>query len=156
MQKELGFSAGVQRLKTPEKNLLGVLTPNPVKKDITGEAELRRTLQNPIGTASLKEIVKPGKKIATTTSGITLVFALGSHRKHTPEKQKKLAGEHAFNEITCIDGDANDCVHIAVTQRGTPVDIVRCVAEADRRICLGNIEYHCFAGCSGGTKAIML
>jgi len=42
-----------------------------------------------------------------------------------------------------------------VTQRGTPVDIVRCVAEADRRICLGNIEYHYFAGYSGGAKAIM-
>ena len=87
MQKELGFGAGVQRLKTPEKSLLGVLTPNPVEKDLTGEAEVRRALQNPIGTASLKEIEKPGKKIATTTD-ITLVFALGSHSKHTPEKQK--------------------------------------------------------------------
>ena len=29
------------------------------------------------------------------------------------------------------------------------------VAEADRRICLGNIEYHYFAGYSGGAKAIM-
>ena len=60
MQKELGFGAGVQSLNIPDQNLLGV---------------------------SLKEIVKPGKKIATT-SDITLVFALGSHRKHTPEKQK--------------------------------------------------------------------
>ncbi|MBP3653332.1 MAG: nickel-dependent lactate racemase [Clostridia bacterium] len=182
MQMELGFGAGVQRLEIPEKNLLGVLTPNPVEKDLTGEAEVRRALQNPIGTAPLKEIVKPGEKIAVITSDITrpmptykvmpalldelyaagvkaeditLVFALGSHRKHTPEEQKKLAGERAFNEITCIDGDASDCVHIGVTQRGTPVDIVRCVAEADRRICLGNIEYHYFAGYSGGAKAIM-
>ncbi|MBP3411558.1 MAG: nickel-dependent lactate racemase [Clostridia bacterium] len=182
MQMELGFGAGVQRLEIPEKNLLGVLTPNPVEKDLTGEAEVRRALQNPIGTAPLKGIVKPGEKIAVITSDITrpmptykvmpalldelyaagvkaeditLVFALGSHRKHTPEEQKKLAGERAFNEITCIDGDASDCVHIGVTQRGTPVDIVRCVAEADRRICLGNIEYHYFAGYSGGAKAIM-
>ena len=29
------------------------------------------------------------------------------------------------------------------------------MAEADRRICLGNIEYHYFAGYSGGAKAIM-
>ena len=35
------------------------------------------------------------------------------------------------------------------------MDIVRIVAEADRRICLGNIEYHYFAGYSGGAKAIM-
>jgi nickel-dependent lactate racemase len=83
------------------------------------------------------------------------VFALGSHRKHTAEEMKKLAGERAYAEIACIDGDADDCVHIGVTRRGTPVDIVRTVAEADRRICLGNIEYHYFAGYSGGAKAIM-
>lgn len=35
------------------------------------------------------------------------------------------------------------------------MDIDRRVAEADRRICLGNIEYHYFAGYSGGAKAIM-
>ena len=29
------------------------------------------------------------------------------------------------------------------------------VAHADLRICLGNIEYHFFAGYSGGAKAIM-
>ena len=38
---------------------------------------------------------------------------------------------------------------------GTPVDITRVVAEADYRICLGNIEFHYFAGYSGGAKAIM-
>ena len=182
MQMELGFGAGVQSLNIPDQNLLGILTPNPVEKGLTGADEVLRALQNPIGTPPLKEIVKPGEKIAIITSDITrpmptykvmpalldelyaagvkaeditLVFALGSHRKHTPEEQKKLAGERAFNEITCIDGDAGDCVHIGVTQRGTPVDIVRCVAEADRRICLGNIEYHYFAGYSGGAKAIM-
>ena len=35
------------------------------------------------------------------------------------------------------------------------MDIVRVVAEADRRICLGNIESHYSAGYSGGYKAIM-
>ena len=35
------------------------------------------------------------------------------------------------------------------------MDIFRVVAEADRVICLGNIEYHYFAGYSGGAKAVM-
>ena len=182
MLMELGFGAGVQRVEIPDENLLGVLTPNPVEKNLTGEAEVRRALKNPIGAKPLGEIVKPGEKIAIITSDITrplpsykimpvlldalyaagakkeditLVFALGSHRKHTPEEQKKLVGERAFNEITCIDGDSSDCVHVGVTSRGTPVDVVRCVAEADRRICLGNIADHYFAGYSGGAKAIM-
>jgi len=182
MRIELGFGAGVQALEVPDQNVMGVLTPNPVEYELTGEAEVVRALNNPIGTPKLSEIVKAGEKIAIITSDITrpmptykvmpalldelyaaginkeditLVFALGSHRFHTPEEQKKLAGERAFNEIKCVDGDASDCVHIGTTSRGTPVDVVRCVAEADRRICLGNVEYHYFAGYSGGAKAIM-
>ena len=44
---------------------------------------------------------------------------------------------------------------MGTTDKGTPVDITRSVAEADFRICLGNIEFHYFAGYSGGAKAIM-
>jgi nickel-dependent lactate racemase len=179
---EFGYGAGVQSVELDRKNLLGVLKPNPVSVNSTGEAEVRRALRFPVQSKCLKDIVRSGEKIAIITSDITrpmptykvmpllldellsagvlisditLIFALGSHRKHTEPEMKKLAGERAWNEIICVDGDASDCVHIGVTKRGTPVDIVRVVAEADRRICLGNIEYHYFAGYSGGGKAIM-
>ena len=182
MRYELGFGTGVQAVEVPEKNLMGILLPNEVERGLTGAAEVERALKAPIGSPRLCEIVKPGEKIAVITSDITrpmptykvmpalldelyaagikkeditLVFALGSHRKQTEEERKKLSGERAFSEIRCIDGDASDCVSYGKTSRGTPVDIVRSVAEADRRICLGNIEYHYFAGYSGGAKAIM-
>ena len=86
---------------------------------------------------------------------ITLVFARGVHRAHTDAERRHLAGERAFSEITCIDSDPEDCLCLGTTRRGTPVEIMRAVAEADRRICLGNIEFHYFAGYSGGAKAIM-
>ena len=182
MKTELGFGNTTQQLNVPEKNLIGVLMPNRVAHELTGEEEVKRALAQPIGTPRLKDIVRPGEKIAVVTSDITrpmptykvmpalldemyaagvdpkditLVFALGSHRAQTDEERKKLAGERAFAEVRCVDGDPGDCVHIGVTKGGTPVDITRAVAEADRRICLGNIEYHYFAGYSGGAKAIM-
>ena len=182
MEIELGFGAGVQKLAVPDENLIGILLPNPVEHALTGEEEVLRALSEPIGTPRLGEIVHPGEKIAIVTSDITrpmpsykvlpalldelylagvkkeditVVFGLGSHRKQTLDEQKKLVGERAFAEVKCIDGDDSDCVHIGTTRRGTPVDIVRPVAEADRRICLGNIEFHYFAGYSGGAKAIM-
>ncbi|MPM20252.1 Lactate racemase [bioreactor metagenome] len=182
MEIELGFGAGVQKLAVPDENLIGILLPNPVEHALTGEEEVLRALSEPIGTPRLGEIVHPGEKIAIVTSDITrpmpsykvlpalldelyaagvrreditVVFGLGSHRKQTPDEQKKLVGERAFVEVKCIDGDDSDCVHIGTTCRGTPVEIVRPVAEADRRICLGNIEFHYFAGYSGGAKAIM-
>ena len=182
MRFELGFGTGTQKLNVPDENLIGVLLPNRVEHALTGLQEVARALQNPIGTPYLKEIIRPGETVAIVTSditrplpsdqilpllldelyeagvskdNITVVFGLGSHRKQTPEEQKKLVGANVFSEIKCIDGDDSDCVHYGVTNRGTPVDIVRIVAEADRRICLGNIEYHYFAGYSGGAKAIM-
>ena len=182
MRLSFGFGTSTQEVEVPEKNLVGELHANAVPTGLTGEAEVRRALAEPIGTPRLGEIVKPGEKIAIVTSDITrpmptykvmpalldelyatgvrreditLVFALGSHRHHTDEERRRLAGERAFSEIACVDCEPTDCVHMGVTKAGTPVDITRVVAEADRRICLGNIEYHYFAGYSGGAKAIM-
>ena len=182
MMLEFGFGTGVQTVQVPEENLLGVLHANQVPLELTGEAEVRRALEAPIESPRLRELVHPGEKVAIVTSDITrpmptykvmpplldelyaagvrreditLVFALGSHRKHTEEERRKLAGERAWNEIACVDSEPADCVRMGVTGAGTPVDITRVVAEADRRICLGNIEYHYFAGYSGGAKAIM-
>ena len=171
-----------QDVNVKDDVVLGILEPNEVTVDLTDEAEVKRALENPIGSPRLKDIIKAGEKIAIITSDvtrpmatwkvmpalldelyaggakkedITLVFALGSHRKQTDEERHHLAGDRAWNEIKCVDSDPDDCIHLGKTEHGTPLDITRVVAEADRRICLGNIEYHYFAGYSGSSKAIM-
>jgi len=180
----LAFKIGArtETVQVPKDTLLGVLEPNQIQVAQTGEAAVRSALEHPIGSPRLGQIVHPGEKIAIITSDITrpmptwmvmpalleemyaagvapgditLVFALGSHRSQTDQEKQHLAGERAWREILCVDSDPADCVHLGITQNGTPVDIDRRVAEADRRICLGNIEYHYFAGYSGGAKAIM-
>lgn len=182
MKIDLGFGKGVQTLKVVDENLMAVLIPNEVEHESGGREAVERALRSPIGSGPLHDIVKPGEKIAIITSDITrpmptyevmpavleelsaagvkddditLVFALGSHRPHTEEEMRKLAGGEVFDRIRCVDSDRSDCLHIGKTKNGTPVDITRIVAEADRRICLGNIEFHYFAGYSGGAKAIM-
>ena len=182
MVLEFGFGNGVQKVSVDDNNVMGILRANEVTPPKSEEAEILRALHNPIGSKAIGDIVKPGKKIAIITSDITrpmptykvmpllldelyaagvaakditLVFALGSHRKHTPGEMQKLAGDRAWNEIRCVDSDPKDCIHVGITTAGTPVDITRVVAEADYRICLGNIEFHYFAGYSGGAKAIM-
>ncbi len=182
MRLSFGYGDGEQIVTLPDQNVLEILTPNVVELGLTGQEAVADALQNPIGTPRLSQIVKPGEKIAVATSDmtrpmpsylvmpllldalyeagvkpedITLVFALGSHRKHSAAEMEKLAGARAFSEIRCVDSDPADCVHLGETKNGTPVDITRVVAQADRRICLGNIEFHYFAGYSGGAKAIM-
>ncbi len=179
---KFGFGTGIQEVEVREDRLLGILNANDVPVELTGEAEVRRALDAPIGAPVVEQVVRPGEKIAIITSDITrpcptwkilpallerlyqagvareditLVFALGSHRGHTPQEMEHLAGEEAYRQIRCVDSDPKDCIRLGVTSRGTPVDITRVVAQADKRICLGNIEYHYFAGFSGGAKAIM-
>lgn len=163
-------------------SVLANLRPNAVEVDQTGVEEVIRSLQHPIESAPLRELVFPGEKIAIITSDITrplpsykilpaildelcgagipdcdimIVFGLGSHEGHSEERKRALVGDAVYDRIRCLDSDPDDCVRIGITSRGTPVDVYRPVAQADRRICLGNIEFHYFAGYSGGAKAIM-
>jgi len=182
MKYKIGYGKGTVEFDIDEKNFLGELLPNKVDMGLTGGDEVKRAIENPIGTKRLKDIVRAGEKVVIITSDITrpmpskvvlpyvieelklggidekditIVLALGSHRKHTDDEKKYLVGEEVYSKIKCIDSDSNECIHMGTCKNGTPVDIFKIVAKADRRICLGNIEYHYFAGYSGGVKAIM-
>ena len=182
MKLEFGYGKTVQTVEVPEKNLMAVLTANPMDHQRRGAEAVRWALEHPIGSPRLRELAKPGQKVVIVTSDvsrplpsydvlpsvldelyaggvkredITVVLALGSHRHHTEEEQRRLVGERCWSEVRVEDSTPEDCVSMGVTSRGTPVDISRTVAEADFRICLGNIEFHYFAGYSGGAKAIM-
>lgn len=183
MEFEVGYGGGVQRFSLPREQWMGTLMATPVEeKGLTGEAAVEYALDHPINSPALEELVRPGQKVVIVTSDIsrpmpscrvlpsvlkrlekggvsmgdvTVVLALGSHREHTEAEQKKLVGEEVYRTVRCEDSTATGFVRIGTTSFGTPVDIARRVAEADVRICLGNIEYHYFAGYSGGGKAIM-
>ncbi|VBB05761.1 Hypothetical protein LUCI_0972 [Lucifera butyrica] len=182
MEFNFGFGKKTVNFHVKDENLLGEILPKQLEVGLVNEAEVKRAMESPIGTKKLKELAIPGKKIVMITSDITrpmpskvvlpividelraagvkdsditVVFALGSHRAHTEEEKKYLMGEELFGRIRCVDSNVKDYKHLGTTQGGTPVDIFTEVAEADMRICLGNIEYHYFAGYSGGAKAIM-
>ncbi len=182
MHFKYGYGKGFMEFDIDENNIIAELGQNNVETVLIGEAEVRRAFQNPIGIGKLSTIVKPGEKIVIITSDITrpmpsklvlpplieelteaglayeditVVFALGSHRKHSEDEKKYLVGDEIIHKIKCVDSDVNQCKMLGTTTRGTPVEIFDVVANADRRVCLGNIEYHYFAGYSGGAKAIM-
>jgi lactate racemase len=166
----------------PPANLLGVFYPKPVPKMTDEVYLLRQALDNPIGTRPLKQIVHPGQKIAIIISDLTrpapsgrmlppllkelqaagipeedvfIVLALGLHRPMTDGEIEAVLSADIKRRYQVINHDPLDTVHLGVTTRGTPVDIFRPLVEADIRICLGNIEFHYFAGYSGGAKAIL-
>ncbi len=182
MKLEFGYGKGIQTVNIAEKHLLKQLLPLSGEGGIDEYAEIERALNEPVGSDIIESLFKPGEKVAIVISDITrpmpsykvlmhiidrlnkagipdsditVVSALGSHRRQTKEELIRLAGKECFERVKVVDSDPDDCVRFGVTRRGTPVDITRAVAEADKRICVGNVEFHYFAGFSGGYKAIM-
>ena len=145
------------------------------------QAEIRRALAAPIGAPRLAELAASARSAAIVVSDVTrpcpsfrflpalleelaplapeeisILFALGGHRPHTPEEQARLVGEEvAASGARLIDLDAAGCVPVGTTSRGTRLEVFRPYLDADLRICTGNIEYHYFAGFSGGAKAVV-
>ncbi len=182
MRFRYGFGRTFKEFEIDDKNIMAQLKHNSIDTQLTGLDEVKRALEKPIGTERLSAIVKPGESIVIITSDITrpmpskivlpplldelseagvsceditIVFALGSHRKHTEDEKKYLVGEAVYSKVKCVDSDITRCRMLGTTSRGTPVEIFDQVADADRIICLGNIEFHYFAGYSGGAKAVM-
>ena len=178
---EMGYGKKKIKFSIPTKNVLTCVRQNEISADNSADI-VAEAIKNPIGSPRLADIVSVGEKIAIITSDITrpmpskkvlpslleelkeigvkdeditIVFALGCHRKHTEDEMKYLVGDDVFARIKCVDGDMDDCINKGKTSFGTPIDVARPVADADRVICLGNIEYHYFAGYSGGAKAVM-
>jgi len=134
---------------------------------------VRDALVDPVSSPRLSEIA--GRHVAVLVSDITrpvptsqilpsllrelegrevsIIFALGLHRRQTRAEQARILG--STWGYRCLEHDLEDCLRVGVTGRGTPVEIFRPVVEADTVVCTGGIEYHYYAGYTGGCKALL-
>lgn len=85
-------------------------------------------------------------------SEIKAIFALGTHRRMTEDEERLLLKDCA---IPHMQHDPKRCISVGKTRRGTPVEILEDAASSDLIIATGNIEYHYYAGYSGGAKAML-
>jgi len=161
---------------------LGEEVAPPVAPSAADEqAEIRRALAEPIGAPRLSELAAAARTAAVVVSDatrpcpshrilpalleelsplrpeqISILFALGGHRPHSPEEQVRLVGEEvARSGVRLLDLETSRCRPVGTTSRGTRLEVFEPYLEADLRVCVGNIEYHYFAGFSGGAKAVV-
>jgi nickel-dependent lactate racemase len=143
---------------------------------------LSEALAHPIGTLPLRQLVQPGQAVAIVTSDLTrpcpsekllpfiaqeleaadvpngdvfIVLGLGLHRPMTDEEIDRTVSPEIRRRYRVYNHNPENTELLGYTTRGTPVEFFRPLVEADFRICLGNIEFHYFAGYSGGAKAIL-
>lgn len=172
----------VQEVEIDQEHFLGILEHRPVSKSAPAGLGLEAALACPVGSTRLREMVAPGERVAVVTSDITrpfpsrevlpavlwelaaggvrrqditIVLAIGNHRFHTEAEKVRLVGEEVYKHYQVLDADGSQALPVGTTSRGTPLQIFAPVAEADRRVLLGNVEYHYFAGYSGGVKALV-
>ncbi len=159
---------------------------SPFVPGLPDEAQaLREALRHPIESAPLAARVKPGDRVVIAHSDltratpndrilpvvlaeleaagvrpadITLLNALGTHRRQTEAELRQMLGGALVDRYRCIQHDARDdasLVSLGVTSFGHPVRVNRLFLEADVRILTGFIEPHFFAGFSGGPKGVL-
>jgi nickel-dependent lactate racemase len=148
-------------------------------------AAIRAALRAPMGCAPLRQLVRRGdqttivhtditratpndrllpvllaelEEAGVRPADITLLNALGTHRRQTEAELRALLGDFVFDHYRCLQHDAWDdagLVSLGRTSAGHPLRVNRVYAEADVRILTGFIEPHFFAGYSGGPKGIL-
>lgn len=183
MKVELPYGTESLSIELPDHAHVVIPKELPGATDI--RAEIRRAIDNPIGTPLLTQLAA-GKSDAVIVinditrpapSGImleellqnlslagieadrvTVVIATGNHRPNTSEEVKGMIGPGLASRLRVVNHDCDDShnlTDLGHTDSGLPVWINSRVAGSAFKIVTGLITPHHGAGFSGGRKSVM-
>ena len=145
-------------------------------------ATLLEAIRHPIEGPPLRELVRPGQRVAISVcditraqprreqilalleempgisrGDITILIATGTHRINTPDELERMLGRELVADCRVVNHDARDAgvlMAAGTTSTGVRVYLNREWIQADLRLTTGFVEPHFFAGFSGGPKMI--
>ena len=181
MKVHLQYGTAGLEVDVPGESV-SVITPRFIAGLPDEAAAFREAMAAPLDSASLREIVASGDRVAivipditrplptdrllpwvlgevahVAADRVTIVNGTGSHRANTPDELRAMVGDEVFGRYRVVNHDAHDPRTLAPAGTGLdgqPVLMNREYVEADRRIVLGFVEPHFMAGFSGGCKGI--
>jgi nickel-dependent lactate racemase len=144
---------------------------------------LRDALAKPVAGPPLREVVRPGQRIAvslcdatrpqprrlmveallaelegiSTPDDFVLLVATGTHRGNTDAELREMLGDEIVETMRIVNHDARDdasLTWVGTHGNGVPVWLNTEWVEADVKITTGFVEPHFFAGFSGGPKLV--
>ncbi|MGQ9630739.1 MAG: nickel-dependent lactate racemase [bacterium] len=171
-------------VEVPDGNLYRLVEKGrmPLLRD--PERELRRRLEEPIGTKPLRELASragdacvvvcditrpvPNKLILPAIleelerggigrEDITLLVATGTHRPNTGDELVELVGEGVAKDYRILNHCSfkeGEVDYLGRTDQGTPVYINKIYTRSELKVVTGLVEPHFMAGYSGGRKCI--
>jgi nickel-dependent lactate racemase len=178
---EIPFGHGDMEIEVNASRVTA-LTPRFIPGVADEAGAFMEAIGKPIGTPPLREIIRPTDRVAVVVPDITrpfpsdrilprlfgalshvpasrfvLIIGTGTHRANTPEELAGMFGKTIVENYEVVNHNAYDpgtMTRVGSLQDGQPLHLNRQYVDADRRIVLGFIEPHFFAGYSGGYKGI--
>jgi len=171
----LSYTEGLYRVLSPEASE----GEHPLS-----DVEIGASLDAPIGAPPLDEIISPGESVlivvsdATRATGsaqvinlvvrrlvamgvsprdVRIIFSTGIHRPVTREEKRELLSPFIVQRVRTFNHTASDEANLlsfGQTERGTPIELNRALKEHDQLILTGAINFHYFAGFTGGRKSV--
>jgi nickel-dependent lactate racemase len=181
MRQRIPYGRTTLEIELPGSNVT-VLLPRFIQGLKDENAGFREAVRDPVGTRPLEDLVKPTDRVALVIPDITRPFpshrvlpwlfrelshvpakrfvvinGTGTHRANTREELVQMLGRAVVEGYEVVNHDAYDPDTMAPVGRlenGQALLMNKRYVEADKRIVLGFIEPHFFAGYSGGYKGI--
>ena len=166
-----------------EQDRFEVLAPTADARPLT-DVELGERLDAPIASLRLEDTVEPGESVlivvpdATREAGagqivnllvrrliangtaphdIRAIVATGIHRKATRAEKDHILTPFITQRIKMLDHDPMSILNrvpVGETSGGIKVELNRALLEHDRVILVGGVNFHYFAGFTGGRKLV--
>ncbi len=181
MKKRLPYGRNHLTVEIPSNNLT-VLTPRFVPGLADERAAFLEGVRNPMGARPLRETVGPQDHVALvipditrpfpadrvlpwvleelsglSTERCTVINGTGTHRPNTRDELIRMLGRPVADALEVVNHTAYDLETmdpVGSLESGQSLYLNRHYVEADKRIVLGFIEPHFFAGYSGGYKGV--
>lgn len=112
----------------------------------------------PTGSAQLVNLlVRRLIQIGVSPARMAVIFATGIHRRVSDDEQRELLTPFIVQRLKIIEHDAynpSKLVSFGTTTSGVDVELSSALREYSRVIVVGGINFHYFAGFTGGRKSI--
>ncbi|MEB8210290.1 nickel-dependent lactate racemase [Staphylococcus succinus] len=181
MKTNILYGKSEIELDLPEHSIL--IEPQNIAALNDDIGAIKSSLQHPIGTKPLQEMVQSNQTVSIVISDITrptpnhilvpllietlshvpienfvIINGTGTHRDQTRDELIQMLGEDIVNKVKIVHNHCNDKAalkKVGHSRYGCDVYLNKEYVESDFKIVTGFIEPHFFAGFSGGPKGIM-
>src|ERR1044072_1626796 len=181
---EIGLGYGRRSIKFTFDDRLTILSVDSADEKPLTDIEIGSALDSPIASFPLDELINPDDSVLLVVSDATrptgsaqvvnlivrrliqagvaannlaIIFATGIHRPVTPEEKVELLTQFIVQRVRTFDHDPynrSSLVSLGVTAIGIPVEVNKALTEFSKTILLGGINFHYFAGFTGGRKSL--